>query len=209
MPPPSVGMQQRAPTLPANVKWFGAQKRRAGNRRRSPNQLVALRLHDLARVFRARSGVVLPDDDSGRDDLLIAAHHLASLSKPRQRIKQWIELWAPWLTVAELRAITTDAIMNQRHWTADQLAWRLRLTKEERRMLGITTIGAIDEAKAARIKARRERDRKRKLNARRAEGAKPRRDYETASINRTKPWIAEGISRRTWYRRRGTTPATP
>jgi hypothetical protein len=32
--------------------------------------------------------------------------------------------------------------------------------------------------------------------------AEPRRDYEARSIARLKPWLAQGISRATWYRRR-------
>lgn len=76
-------------------------------------------------------------------------------------------------------------------------------------MLGVTTIGAIDENKAARTKRRRMLDRQRKENARRAKGVKPRKVYEGQAVSATKPWEAEGVSRRTWYRRqRGTGPAT-
>ncbi len=32
--------------------------------------------------------------------------------------------------------------------------------------------------------------------------AEPRAEYEARSISRATPWIAEGISRSTWYRRR-------
>jgi hypothetical protein len=32
--------------------------------------------------------------------------------------------------------------------------------------------------------------------------AEPRCDYEARSIARLKPWLASGISRATWYRRR-------
>jgi hypothetical protein len=76
-------------------------------------------------------------------------------------------------------------------------------------MLGVTTIGAIDENKAARAKRRRQLDRQRKENARRARGVKPRKVYEGQSVEQAQPWVDEGVSRRTWYRRnRGTTPAT-
>jgi hypothetical protein len=67
-------------------------------------------------------------------------------------------------------------------------------------MLGVTTIGAVDENKAARTKRRKRLDRERKANARRAKGAKPRNDAQ--SISQAMPWLEEGISRRTWYRRR-------
>ena len=31
--------------------------------------------------------------------------------------------------------------------------------------------------------------------------AEPREDYEARSLSRTAPWMAEGVSRATWYRR--------
>src|SRR5438045_741184 len=135
----------------SNVKWFSdKQKPKHRSSRRTPMQLVALRLYDLARIFHSRYGVELPDDDAGRDDLEVAVNHLASLARPRRHIANWIELWAPWLTAKEQAEMVGAALANPQHWKADNLAWRLRLTAEERRMLGVTTIGAIDENKAAR-----------------------------------------------------------
>lgn len=193
----------------ANVKWFSTkQKLPKGRTRRSPMQLVGLRLHDLAKIFRSRYGNMLPDDDAGRDDLLVAVHHLASLAHPRGHITRWLNLWAPWLTLAEHKDIIGDALASPQKWKADALAWRLRLTKEERRMLGVTTIGAIDENKGARTKRRRALDRQRKENARRAKGVKPRKAYEGQSLSKAKPWVAEGISRAQWYRRRANETAS-
>lgn len=185
----------------ANVRWFSTKQKDGKRRRRSPLQLVGLRLHDLAKIFRARYGNQLPDDDAGRDDLMVAVHHLASLAHPRGHIAKWLDLWAPWLTLAEHKAIIGEALASPQKWKADALAWRMRLTKEDRRMIGVTTIGAIDENKAARTKRRRALDRQRKENARRAKGIKPRTEYEHQSISKAKPWKAEGISRASWYRR--------
>lgn len=193
-----------------NVKWFS--KRQKGKRKRpSPMQLVGLRMRDLCTLFRSRySGHgQLPDDDAGREDLYIAINHLACLAHPRKHIADWIDSWAPWLTAGEQRDLVGRSLANPQRWTADQLAWRLRLTKEQRNMLAITTIGAIDEPKAARTKRRREREKQRRKATRRANGALPRKLYEEQSISRTKPWIAEGISRASWYRRRRETSAFP
>jgi hypothetical protein len=55
--------------------------------RRSPMQLVALRMHDLAKLFRSRYGIELPDDDAGRDDMDVALNHLACLPHPMPAIK--------------------------------------------------------------------------------------------------------------------------
>ncbi len=54
---------------------------------------------------------------------------------------------------------------------------------------------------------RREHDRQRQTKTRRAHGALPRAEYEAQALNRIRPWEDEGISRRTWYRRRGTGPS--
>lgn len=197
------------PTLrSANVRWYSERSKPRGRRRSSPQQIIGLRLRDFAQLFRSRYGTLLPDDDAGRDDLVPVIHHLAALRQSARRAAQWLRLWAPWLTLAEQDQIIREGIANARLWKADQLAWRYRVTKEERTMLGLTTIGAIDHGKAARTKRRRDRDKARKAAARRAAGIKPRPEYEAASIERSKPWEAEGISRRTWYRRRGTGPAT-
>lgn len=173
-------------------------------------QLIGLRMRDLCILFRSRySGRdLLPNDDAAREDLYIAVNHLACLAHPRKHIANWIESWAPWLTVAEQREIVGSALANPQRWTADALAWRLRLTMEQRTMLAITTIGAIDQGKAARTKRRKAIERKRKEQQRRAKGIKPRKLYESQSLSATKPWVAQGISRRTWYRHRGTTPVT-
>lgn len=186
----------------ANVKWFSERMKRR-RARASPQQIVSLRLADFAKLLRSRySGTVLPDDDAGRDDIEPVIHHLAALTHPARRAAHWLELWAPWLTLAETNTIITTAIANARPWTADQLAWRYRVTKEERTMLGLTTIGAIDQGKAARTKRRKERDRARKRAKRQAAGATPRTTYEAHSLEHTKPWLAEGMSRAKWYRKR-------
>lgn len=177
-------------------------------------QLVTLRLNDLAKLFRGRYGHVLPDDDAGRDDLMVAVNHLACLPHPQKPIENWIEIWAPWLTVKERKAIMADALVCPTRWKADALAWRLRLTAVDRAALGITTIGAIDENKAARKKRRRQQAKKRMAAYRRAKGAISRKAYENQSLEATTPWIEEGISRATWFRRRAlrlreTSPCAP
>lgn len=190
------------PRLKPTVRYFSIRQKRDGKRKSTPLQIVGLRLVDLATVYRSRYGLILPNDDAGRDDIALAVDHLAALAHPKKHITQWLDLWAPWLTLAEVNDVIANGITNRRNWTADQLAWRLRLMKEERTMLSITTIGAIDHPKAARKKRRKQRERERRVANRRAKGAIPRPEYEQRSLNRAKPWEAEGISRATWYRRK-------
>lgn len=194
----------------ARVKWFSNRQKHKRNRKSSPQQIVGLRLHEFARLFASRyHGTQLPNDDAGRDDIEPVMHHMAALTQPARRAQYWLELWAPWLTLAEQREIISGGIATARSWKADQLAWRYRVTKEERDMLGLTTIGAIDYGKAARTKRRKDRDRQRKSASRRAAGMKPRTEYEAASLSKAQPWKAQGISRASWYRRKRETETCP
>jgi hypothetical protein len=83
---------------------------------------------------------------------------------------------------------------------AEPLGEYVMLSDEARTRLGIRTIGAHDVSKRARtmrVKAkRRERDAARRL----ARGMRP----QSQSLAQTRPWEAEGISRRQWYLNRKT-----
>ena len=182
-----------------------ARRYKAKEANKPPISMVALRIAELRRLFYARYGRTLPDDDAGRDDLVVMVHHLARRDADPRRIHNWIELHAPWMSAEEANEKVRFVIARPIKWRADKLAQRLRLTEAERRRLRICTIGAIDMTKLERKQARRRRQRQRDQNRRRAHGAKPRVEYEATSANRTKPWLAAGVSRATWYRRRETT----
>jgi len=186
----------------ANVRWFSNRQKGKRKGRRSPMQLVGLRLNDLARLFKHRYGITLPDDDAGRDDMLVAAHHLVRLRGRVDAADRWLEIWVPWLPEVERIHIIAEATAEPEAWTADELAVRLRLTSEERAMLGITTIGAIDQTKDERKAQRREKDRLRKERMRRQKGSKTRAEYLAESLTGQQPWVSEGVSRTTWYRRK-------
>lgn len=172
-----------------------------------PISITALRVAELRRLFFARCGRTLPDDDSGRDDVLVMSHHLALRQGDSVRlIRNWIELHAPWMLQGEADKLIRYVVARPIRWSADKLAQRVRLTEAERRRLRICTIGAVDMNKEERKQARKLRQRQRDRARRRARGARPRGEYEAASANRLKPWIAAGVSRRSWYRRRGTSP---
>lgn len=186
----------------SKVRWFSDKpKRRKRGRRGSPRQLVALRMPELARLFRTRFGIHLPDDDAGRDDAFVAANHLAGLKEPRPRIMRWLDLWAPWMPVAEREDLATRAIADRQVWTADALAWRLGVTAAERKALALTTIGAIDETSAERLERRQTSNKVRLADLRREQGRKTRQEY-LSEVAAKRPWEAAGISRATWFRRR-------
>ena len=180
-----------------------ARRYKAKNANKPPISLTALRIAELRRLFLDRYGRTLPDDDAGRDDVLVMAHHIARRQgDPSRAIRSWIELQAPWMTSTETAVTISTVLARPLRWRADKLALRLRLTEAERRRLHICTIGAIDMTKAERKEARKLRQRQRDRARRRARGAKPRHHYEANSISRAKPWLALGISRATWYRQR-------
>lgn len=191
----------------ANLRARHREIARRYKRARPAFSMAALRCAEINRLLASRYGQVLPDDDAGRDDALIMAHHLARLSgDPRVRIGKWLDAHAPW-AVGSIRAtLLAEIDAKPLRWRADKLGARLRLTEGERSGLRIRTIGAVDVDKAERAKRRSEKRRALKEAARRAAGASTRAEYEAASIEQAQPWIIIGISRRTWYRRRGTAP---
>jgi hypothetical protein len=155
-----------------------------------------LRIAELQRIFVFNYGArCLPDDDAGRADLRLMADHLAQID-PRL-IRPWAAAWMPTLTPAELDALV-EQVGSGRRWKADALARELGLNDATRTRLKIKTIGAVDCGKSKRMN-RRCRKRIAADRARRARaGARPHAQSAAA----TQPWIDEGISRRTWYRRR-------
>jgi len=114
------------------------------------------------------------------------------------------------LTEAGAERILETADALPRCCTADKLGKFLGVTYAQRQKLAITTIGSIDVNKRSRALLRKRKNRLHNERKRRAQGIRPRAAYEENSLVHIKPWEAEGISRRTWYRRkRGTGPSPP
>lgn len=82
----------------------------------------------------------------------------------------------------------------------------IALTRAERTKLRITTMEAQDEStearKARKAAEKREADRDRARLKRRAKAAKEGRITGGPTIGDRKPWVAEGVSRATWYRQK-------
>jgi hypothetical protein len=85
---------------------------------------------------------------------------------------------------------------------AQRDAGPLHVTKAEWQSLNLRTIAPLDMTRNERKQERKLRNRLRMHHKRRREGMKSRAEYESNSLSRTKPWLAQGISRRTWERRR-------
>jgi hypothetical protein len=84
-----------------------------------------------------------------------------------------------------------------------EAAGRLQLLNDEREARRLYTIPPVDMTKAELAAQRKRKDRERKMRARRRAHVQSRELYLARfanSINKQKPWEAEGIGRRTWFR---------
>jgi hypothetical protein len=175
-----------------------------------------LRLGDLRKLFADRCrGMILPDDDAGREylrELLlpisIGPHEAIRSTRcgvrlwgPTDRMCREIELRAPWMEDDEAQEVLDEINLMppwQRKPKARTLGERLRVVYGERQRLGLWTIGPCDMTEKAMELLRKQKKRARMRALRQENGAKP----QAESLSQTKPWLAEGISRRTWERRR-------
>lgn len=199
-----------AAVVAARKREIAAKYAHANRKKFGPLTLAAIRASELTRLYKARyPSQQLPCDDDGEIAARVMVNHLARLRDAPRRISRWLDHWAPWLDLQSHERLMGQALDRPLRFKADKIAWKLRVTADERTMLGLRTIGAIDQTAEQRRAAARDRRRERDRARRRAKGAKPRAEYETGSINREKPWLASGISRRTWYNRQAAQVRAP
>jgi hypothetical protein len=151
--------------------------------------------------YGGRESYTFPNDDSGREDLEILLQHYAldnPLAMPRI-----IKMRAPWVQDASKLLAKVEAY--PRKWKSETLGKLLRLTGAEWKLLRTRTIAPIDMTKDERRQDSQLRHRERMKVKRRQAGQKTRAEYLAGSLSQTKPWVADGISRRTWERRRAMT----
>lgn len=129
---------------------------------------------DLAAILDERCGSHLPDDDAGREYLTHLINHMIRLvpngvSAARANAR----LRAPWLTVAELDDLISSALDSLNHppISAAKLGKAFRLTADEMKRRGITTIMAFDHG----AEETRRRQREWVAQARRKAGASTKR----------------------------------
>jgi hypothetical protein len=178
------------------VELTYAANRRDKRRNRRKPPIAWLRVAELERIFADRYGAELPDDDAGRDDLWTALQHLALGADAARRCRKFITQWAAWMPEHEAEEKMTAAIEKPYRFRAETLGKRLHLTDAERWKLDIKTIQSIDAVETPRQRKTR------KARERRALARANRRP----PLSQSKPWEAEGISRRTWERRRVAKP---
>jgi hypothetical protein len=177
-------------------RTFRKKRRRKGSR-------PQFRIADLNRLFSDRYGDVLPDDDAGRGDIAIMLHHQAHrMARNVVKIMHvWLDRRAPWFVGDERDRAIAKAVANPIAWKAARLGAELRLTDADRSRLGITTIRAIDVTEAERAQRRAQKEVERKARKRRTAGCRTKAEIAERSMEVAKLCAAEGISRRTYFRR--------
>ena len=174
--------------------------RHAEQRRRRRPTITGLRVRELNIVRAKLYGETIPDTGKGRDLCKATAFHMAFAADAAKRIPSWLDLRAPWLDDDDSSKITREAIgavaKGVAPWSADKLGWHLKISIAERADWHLTTIGAVGDSKEKRRERRKAKDRDYQAAKRLAAGASPR----AKSAERTKPWLALGMSRATWHR---------
>lgn len=146
------------------IKRRYARKGIVGRRTRS---MAAIRLAELTRWLEHVHGRgELEPSDQSVQVARIFAHHMGALPDMARRVKAWIDRFTPWLDLASQERLIAEVAQCPLKWSADKLAWKLRLTDEQRTELRIRTIGAIDcnaqQRAERRRKAKIERERNRR-----------------------------------------------
>lgn len=177
-----------------------AEKPHGKARRRTGATIDYLRLAEIARVIHSRHDGPC-DTDDGAQYLHAALPHLVALAAGGLRVmsaEEWRGQLTPHVDPAECARMAAKLAARPRTYRADTVAAILGVTDAERSRLALKTIGATDRTKEQREADRRIEDRNRKRERRRRSGVRAREDGLAA----TRPWEREGVSRRTWFRRR-------
>jgi hypothetical protein len=137
-----------------------------------------------------------PDTDDAMTYAEAVAAHCSDGNDRAFKLDNWCRRVGAKLKPRQINRIIRAT--EPRRPTAAQLGRWLGLTSRERMALKITTFRACDVSPAEHKRRRKAQHRLRQQARRKAEGATP----HEMSLSRTRPWEAEGISRRTWERRR-------
>lgn len=154
-----------APELVAARQWEIRRRyerhTKVGKRTRS---MAAIRISELQRWLGdvAGAGAELAVSGWSEDIARIFVHHFIVLADGNRRASDWLATYCPWIERRDREYMITEANHCPLKWSADKLAWKIRLTDAKRTELKIRTIGAIDcnrEQREQRRKAKRkERD---------------------------------------------------
>jgi hypothetical protein len=153
----------------------------------------------LRKVFEGRIAEHLYDAEPDRKHVIALLRVLASIPNIRSStLMQNAWRWVPSATKGEIDDLVSKASSRPCVFRKETLGRLIRLTDDERKKFKAWSIWPIDLSLAEARLRRQEHDRDQKAENRIKAGATPRSE----SLSQTQPWVAEGISRSTWERRR-------
>lgn len=120
--------------------------------------MAAIRISELLRWMGDANGAGAELEPSQWSEGIarIFVHHFVVLTDGNRRAADWLTTYCPWIEPRDREYMITEANHCPLKWSADKLAWKIRLTDAKRSELKITTIGAIDVSRNQRS-ARRKR----------------------------------------------------
>jgi hypothetical protein len=179
--------------IPSSIAVVIPPSRRHRRRRVSSFNFDAKRRREIERHAKHIGAAETEDFDRW---LICWVWHNPRSTDPIAALQNAAEVMGGKLSNAEAEDILKQAETIPRRRTADRLGKWLGLTYCHREKLKITTIGTKDIGKRARKGLRKRANRLYQEKRRRERGARP----QAESLSKTKPWLAQGISRRTWER---------
>jgi hypothetical protein len=166
------------------------------------NRVAKLRITDIDWYLHHRYGAGLPNDDAGREDLVLLLNHIAqNRENPYNKMIRAARLWALWMPRAEAEALVAQILEKPRRYQAKTLGRLMRLTRQEHQLGHIQTIRPFDKDDAEVAEETRRKDREKKRAKRQRNGAVSREEYLANSKSRSEPWKPLGMSRPTYYRK--------
>jgi hypothetical protein len=167
-------------------------------------------LRDLRTIFQFRHGPQFPNNEQGKNDLELLLFPVSlHPTHAAENMKKIIETSADWMPKAEMTSLIDNLIqlpLWSRKLSPQEWKERVKLTNAQREYLKAWRIRPIDLTDDELAEWNKAKKRKRDTQRRRAAGAVPRSIYLAQSVSKSKPWIAEGMSRAKWYRLRETSP---
>lgn len=121
--------------------------------------MAAIRIAELQRWISDAigAGAELEPGKWSADIARLFVHHFVVLADGNRKAADWLATYCPWIDRRDREAMITEANHCPLKWSADKLAWKIRLTDAKRTELKITTIGAIDVSKEQRAQRRKAR----------------------------------------------------
>jgi hypothetical protein len=118
-----------------------------------------------------------------------------------KKMRHALETMVPWMQQEEADRMVEhieSLPIFERATTTRELGQQLQVTNEERERLGLTQMKPIDMSDEQLAEQRRNKNNAR----RRAKHGRSREQYLAEMASRPKPWIAAGLTRSQWYRRK-------